>query len=71
MLYRIRAIVKNIEEKERIVEVKKDGEKRTESLGWWVTIKDQNVSFCLGDEKPDIEAGDELLITIEKRGRGS
>lgn len=69
MIYRVRAIVKKVEEKERLVEAQKDGASVTESLGWWVAIKDANMSFYLGNEKPDMEAGDELLITIEKRGR--
>lgn len=69
MIYRVRAIVKKVEEKERLVEAHKDGQSVSESLGWWVIVKDANMSFYLGHEKPDMEAGDELMITIEKRDR--
>lgn len=69
MIYRLRAIVKKVEEKQRLVEAHKDKESVTESLGFWVIIKDANMSFFLGYEKPEMETGDELMITIEKRDR--
>lgn len=38
----------------------------TESLGWYAYLEG-NISIYLGAEKPKLEAGDELLITLEKR----
>ncbi|MET3996034.1 hypothetical protein ABID65_007706 [Bradyrhizobium sp. S3.9.2] len=39
------------------------------SLGWWLVIKRLGLALWIGKDKPAIESGDLLSITIRKRDR--
>ena len=60
--------VLKIEQRERVVrgfkDAKGDGVLMKESTGWWIVFAD-NFSIHVGDEKPDVKEGEELIITIE------
>lgn len=62
------AIVRAVESRSRQVHVSghnKEAVFRDESIGWYIVF-DGNWSMCVGHERPDVTAGDLVIIRISK-----
>lgn len=69
MKYVIPTRVKLVEEVYRVVRADKRGDDVVvvrENLGWSVLFEGSHERLFLGYEKPDLQAGDPVRITIEK-----
>jgi hypothetical protein len=61
--------VQRVWERKRRVYVEGFGEKaqfREETMGWYAHLGGSYESIHLGDEKPELEPGDVMKITLEK-----
>jgi hypothetical protein len=73
MRYVIKAEVVGVEEKTRVVSANvvdrnlptQRIESTRESMGWFVTVTG-GASFCLGSQRPELEVGDTVKISIDK-----
>lgn len=67
----IRTTIERLEEKTRVKNAHKtpSGEivSERESMGWFVFLKDSNVSLRIGDIPVDIEPGDPVTIYIGRQ----
>lgn len=68
-------VATSVEERhQRVYDITKAGEARTEwqmeyrevSMGWWLVIKRLGLALWIGKDKPAIESGDLLRISIRK-----
>lgn len=73
MMYSFKVRVAKVEEKfEKTYKAETMGEAKVESqvesdlksIGWFVTIDGWGVSICFGDTKPELKAGDELIVSM-------
>lgn len=64
--------VKKVEQKKRLSRAWKDSTGQTqteeEDLGWAVLFEGSLEWLFIGHEKPDLEVGDPVTITIERQG---
>jgi hypothetical protein len=74
--YVIRTYVENVSEQFRVLEIRKDPENTTNSLvkreplGWFIRLRGSQEQLHVGWEKPDLQIGDEVKITIERNNSG-
>lgn len=64
-----RVLVLNVEERKRSLHVSGTGADaifRLESVGWFAQFEGSYESLFLGTEKPDLDKGDRVNITITK-----
>lgn len=65
--YIIHTKVRQVGERHRIVSVSKDGIEQKEKLGWFVCFENSWESNFIGNEKPELEVGQEVEIVIRPR----
>ena len=69
--YVIKTSVLKVEERDKVLFAEKtaDGSVITErqSSGWWLVLDGLGISIHVGFEKPGLEPGDQVEITIRKR----
>jgi len=69
MRYSIPATVTRVFQRERRAHISGHGADaifESRGLGWYVRLDDQ-VSICLGQDKPDLVEGDRVNVILEKR----
>jgi hypothetical protein len=72
--YKIPTKVLRVEQKSIVLRSWKSADGKVEAVtqkrGWWVSFEGSWESIYLGEERPDLQVGQDVLITIEGAAAG-